>query len=62
MIYLFSDQANSKHGYGAFVPREGNEYFETTAANTFDLTAYASSATFRLGSKSDGTSPASLLR
>lgn len=49
MVYLFSDAAASKYGYGAFARGQGSEYFENTASGTFDLSAH-SSETLRIGS------------
>ena len=62
MLYLFSDEAANKYGFGAYAPGAGAEYFEHSAAGTFDMDTYAGSNQMRIGTKNDNTSAASNLR
>ena len=62
MLYLFSDEAANKYGFGAYVPGVGAEYFEHSAAGTFDMDTYAGSYKMRMGTRNSDDEPLSNLR
>ena len=53
MIYIFSDEANNKYGFGTYAPGVGAEYFEKSASGTFNMDSYGGSHQMRMGSKND---------
>ena len=53
-VYLFSDAALGKRGFGAYVPGVGTEKYERTLTPTLDLTSYEGSYGMRIGTKVDG--------
>ena len=56
LIYLFSSVSDNLHGYGTYVAKFGQEYFESSTASTFSMIPYQGSHHFRFGSRNGGTS------
>ena len=49
-VYVFSDEANTKRGFGAFVSGYGAEYFESTQNAYYDMDQHSSDK-MRIGSR-----------
>ena len=53
-VYLFSDSALPKMGFGAYVPGVGAEKFEVSFVASLDLAPYEGTYGMRLGTRTNG--------
>ncbi len=61
-LYIFSDISGNKHGFGAFAPGVGAEYFEDSTSGAYDMSTYEGSYKMRIGSKYNNEEPVTNLR
>ena len=54
MVYVFSDEAANKYGFGAYAAGAGAEYFEKSAAGTFDMDVFVGTKNIRFGTTNLG--------
>lgn len=61
-VYFFSDASANQKGFGAYVPGGVTQVWESASVGTEDLTSISGSYGMRIGTRSNGNEPLSLLR